>query len=326
MTTGVTDFIKIDEVRQEIDSTYPNPGTDVEGKLEVENNGYGHRLIGDAFEFLCELLLYRRCTEVVQPWRETWGDSKHQWTDDENPPITVYKFDGMRWEDYSNISNRSEWEEMNDDLPVWERRRSAIKWAEDEELSKLAEQYVQTGMNTDGVVRAALVNAGWKPSDAIHSWINREAFKDDVLEEMEGLFRLLRDSEWTEGDTVFTNPMFGNHKHILPGEGDLIVDDEVFVSRALGTGVFVGALRKVALEAGGTGLNAPLETYSRVRNQRHPGNGRGGRNRRDSPLGRTGAGRGGVRPRRRRARPPRERRDAPRRPRRGAPRRGKRRG
>jgi hypothetical protein len=131
----------------------------------------------------------------------------------------------MRWEDYDGISSRSEWEEMNDDLPVWERKRSAVKWTEDKELSKLAEQYVQTGMNTKRVVRAALVDAGWKPSDAVHSWIDREAFEEDVLEEMEELFRLLRDCEWTEGSTVFTSPAFGNHRHILPGEGDFIVDD-----------------------------------------------------------------------------------------------------
>ena len=74
MGTGATDFIKIDEVRREIDSTYPSPGQDVESDLKVENNGYGHRLIGSAFEFLCDLLLYRRCTEVIHPWRRTWGD------------------------------------------------------------------------------------------------------------------------------------------------------------------------------------------------------------------------------------------------------------
>ena len=225
MTTGVTDFINIDEIRSEIDSTYPNPGIDIEGKLEIENNGYGHRLIGSAFEFLCELLLYRRCTEVIQPWRKDWGDSKRRWIDSENPPITVYKFDGMRWEDYDGISSRSEWEELNGDLPVWERRRSAIKWTVDERLSKIAEQYIQTGMNTEELVRAALVDSGWKPNDTVHSWIDRAAFEEGVLEEMEGLFRLLRDCDWTEGGTVFTNPTFGNHRHILPGEGDFIVDD-----------------------------------------------------------------------------------------------------
>lgn len=44
MTTGVTDFVKIGEVRQEIDSTYPNPGEDATGELAVPNNGYSVRV------------------------------------------------------------------------------------------------------------------------------------------------------------------------------------------------------------------------------------------------------------------------------------------
>jgi hypothetical protein len=225
MTTGVTDFIKIDEVRQETDSAYPNPGHDAENELQFENNGYGHKLVGNAFEFLCTLLLYRRCNTIIKPSRQTFGDGTLQWTDGEIPPIFVEKFDGMRWVDYEDISSREKWDEMNEDLPVWERRQSAIKWTEDEDLSKLAKQYVQTGMNTEGVVRAALINAGWKPSETVHSWINRDAFEADVLEEMEALFRLLRDHEWTDATTVFERPTFGNHRHILPGEGDFIVDD-----------------------------------------------------------------------------------------------------
>lgn len=225
MTTGVTDFIKIDEIRQEIDSTYPNPRYDAEGALEVENNGYGHRLIGDAFEFLCKVLLYRRCSEVIIPWRRTFGDFQRRFPAGETPPVGVQKFDGWKWEDdHVGVSNREEWEEMMDDQPEWDRR-SPVKWTEDEELTKLAEQYTETGMNTEGVVKAALVNAGWKPTDTVHSWINREAFEEDVLEEMEGLFRLLRENGWPDGETVFERPTFGGHRHILSGEGDFIVDD-----------------------------------------------------------------------------------------------------
>jgi hypothetical protein len=224
MGTGLTDFISIDEVRQEIDSTYPNPGRDAAEELKVKNNGYGHRLIGNAFEFLCELLLYRRCEEIVQPWRPRWWEQR-RWTNGECPPILVQRFDGMRWEEYQDISSREEWEEMNDDLPVWERRKSAVKWKEDEELSKVAEQYVQTGMNTEAVVKAALVDAGWKPDEAVHSWVDREAFEEDVLSEMNALFDILRAQDWVDGNTVFHQPKFGNHQHILAGEGDIIVDD-----------------------------------------------------------------------------------------------------
>lgn len=234
MTTGVTEFIQIDEVRHEIDSTYPNPGDDAESDLKVPNNGYSHQLIGDSFELLCKLWLYRGCEEVIQPnGHINRGSSKpvedktqYRWGPDEIPPVSVTVFDGMKWEDdFRAVSNRKEWEEMNENLRDWERRRSPVRWAKDEELSKLATQFVETGMNTEGVVKAALLNAGWKPDDAVHSWINREAFEDDLLDEMEKLFELLREQGWTDGDVVLENPTFGGHRYILPGEGDFIVDD-----------------------------------------------------------------------------------------------------
>jgi len=40
---------------------------------------------------------------------------------------------------------------------------------------------------------------------------------------------------------VFTNPMFGNHKHILPGEGDLIVDDLLVDIKTTENGAFTNA-------------------------------------------------------------------------------------
>jgi hypothetical protein len=225
MVTGVTNFLKIDEVRQEIDSAFPNPGEDAEGELVVENNGYGHRLIGNAFEFLCRLLLYRRCTEVIRPQSRTVLDFEREWSDGETPTVLVQRYDGMQWEDHENVSTREEWEEMNQNRPVWDRKQSAVKWTTDEALSKLAEQYIQTGMRTDAVVRAALINAGWRPSEKVSSWIDRKAFEEDVLEEMSDLFRLLRDQNWTTGETVMEKPKFGDYRYILPGEGDFIVDD-----------------------------------------------------------------------------------------------------
>lgn len=219
MTTGVTKFIKIGEVRQEIDSTYPNPGQDVEDELVVANNGYSHRLVGHAFEFLCRALLYRRCSDPIPP------EHIRRWTKEDEPPIRVERFDGMKWEEHPDISSQKEWEEVQDDLPVWERQRSSVKWTEDEELTKIVHQYIQTGMNTDGVVRAALVDAGWKPNDSVRSWVNREAFEADLLTEMEELFELLRGSEWTDGQTMIDQPDFDNHRYVLPGEGDFIIDD-----------------------------------------------------------------------------------------------------
>jgi hypothetical protein len=223
MTTGVTDFIKIGEVRQEIDSAYPNPGEDAEGGLEVANSGYGHQLVGHAFEYLCRLLLYRRCNEVV-----TRGYRGHErWSDGEIPPIYVRKFDGMKWERNPEVSNQEEWKELQEELPVWERQQSSVTWSTDEELAQLVEQYVQTGMNTEGVVKAALINAGWKPDESVHSWINRKAFEKDILDEMEALFRLLREGDWTDGNSVIVEPEFGGHQYILSGVGDFIVDDSL---------------------------------------------------------------------------------------------------
>ena len=131
----------------------------------------------------------------------------------------------MNWEDHPDISSREEWEEQQADLPVWERQRSAVTWAEDEPLSKLAEQYVETGMNTERLVRAAVINSGWKPDESVHSWVDRDAFEKDILEEMDEMFRLLRETEWTRGDKVIEEPDFGGHRYVLPGEGDFIVDD-----------------------------------------------------------------------------------------------------
>jgi hypothetical protein len=131
----------------------------------------------------------------------------------------------MKWEEYDGgPSNRQEWEAMNADRPAWEQQ-SPIQWAEDEELSKVANQYVQTGMNTERVVRAALLDAGWQPPDAVQSWINRDAFEADLLQEMEAMFDLLRSQAWGKGEEMFENPLFGHYRHILPGEGDFIVDD-----------------------------------------------------------------------------------------------------
>jgi len=233
MATGVTDFIKIDEVRLEIDSTYPNPGSDVEDKIDVSNNGYSHKLIGNSFEFLCKVWLYRQCNEVICPnfhsSREILDDDDEGWVRGGRyrkiPEVFVSVVDGMKWEDSENgPSNQKEWEEMNDDRPEWDQQ-NPVQWTEDEDLSKVANQYIKTGMNTKQVVRAALLNAGWNPDGDIKSWLNRDAIEDNILDEMIDLFGLLCEQSWGNGDIMFENPRFGYYRHILPGEGDFIVDD-----------------------------------------------------------------------------------------------------
>jgi hypothetical protein len=233
MAIGVTDFIQIDEVRHEIDSTYPNPGTDATSNLSVPNNGYSHKLIGQTVEFLCKVWLYRNSDEVIRPAidssRELADDEGESWSRSGRyqkiPEIAVTVFDGKKWEDRATgPSNQTEWDAMNEDRPGWDQR-SPVQWTEHEGLSKIVNQFVQTGMNTDGVAKAALLNAGWQPPDAIQSWINREAIENELLREIEDLFSLLRTQGWGTGEVVFEKPRFGNYRHILPGEGDFIVDD-----------------------------------------------------------------------------------------------------
>ena len=233
MATGVTDFIKIDEVRQEIDSVYPNPGSDVKGDLVVANNGYSHKLVGSAFEFLCKVWLYRKCNEAICPGRhKSWelnDNDDGKWIrfakESRIPEISVTIFEGMKWEEYEEgPSNEKEWEEMNEQRPDWDYR-SPVQWAYDEDLSKIVNQFVETGMNAEGVVKAALLDAGWKSEEDLQSWINRGAFEEDLLTEMENLFELLREQDWADGDRLFDNPGFGKHRYILAGEGDLLIDD-----------------------------------------------------------------------------------------------------
>jgi len=249
MSKPVTEFIKIDEVRNKIDSTYPNPGTDVEAEISVANNGYSHKLIGTTFEFLCALWLYRQCEDVIIPSlhasRGITDTEEDEWVRGARyqkiPDVVVSVYDGMKWENREGgPSNRKEWEEMNADRPGW-KQRSPVEWTEDEDLSKVANQFVETGLNTERVVRAALLNAGWKPDESVQSWINRELFEDDLLEEMEALFSLLRSQSWTEGDVLFEKPSFGNYRHILPGEGDFLVDNVLIDIKTTQNGSFTNS-------------------------------------------------------------------------------------
>ena len=194
MGIGATDFIKIDEVRKEIDTTYPNHGDDVDGELQVANHGYSHRLIGGAFEFLYRLWVHHQCNVVIEPWRRG-GLWPKRYEEGETPEILLAA-DGVD----------------EDEL---------------QQLSRQAEQFIESGLNTDRAVNAALLAAGWQQivEDQEHPGLHLDAFEDDLVTEMRELFDLLRSPEWPSGEVAYHSPNFGQHSHILEGEGDFIVDD-----------------------------------------------------------------------------------------------------
>ncbi|MFC4452095.1 hypothetical protein [Halorussus aquaticus] len=261
MVTGVTSFISFDDVRSEIDSSYPNPGQDVEADLQISNNGYSHRLVGNCVEFLCRVWLYRQCDSIIRPNHpaytdgseildraERWGrdtsDFQYQygWNSTENPPVRVSVFDGFVWEDENNrASNREEWEEQLENRADWRPRPSPLTWRYDEELRTVVEQFIETGMNTEGVVKAALLNAGWQPDEVVTSWVDRAAIEDELRDEMASLFQLLREQAWTDGEHLMENPRFGMHQHILPGEGDFIIDNLLVDIKTTEKGTFTPA-------------------------------------------------------------------------------------
>ncbi|WP_276302557.1 hypothetical protein [Halorussus lipolyticus] len=221
MGIGATDFIKIDEVRKEIDSAYPNPGRDVDG-LEVEHSGYSHRLIGNAFEFVCRLWLTRQSEVTREPFR--W-DGLVTYEDGEPPRI------------YSGTERRifDKGEEPEESLLESERVQKVRKHRNRTIVSitpkslyrakKHAEQFVKTGMNADEVVNAALLYSGWDQEKEENSSIDLESFNDDLVTELQGLFNQLRSQEWTTGELTYLNPNFGQHWNILEGEADFIIDD-----------------------------------------------------------------------------------------------------
>jgi len=177
--------------------------------------------------------LYRNCEEVIRPSvhssRELEDNNGEKWIRGARyrkiPKITVTVFDGKKWEDHdAGPSSQNEWDAMTEDRPDWDQR-SSVQWAEHEALSKILNQFVQTGMNANGVVKAALLTTGWQPPDTIQTWINREAIENELLREIEELFSLLRVQEWGTGEVVFEKPRFGHFRHILLGEGDFIVND-----------------------------------------------------------------------------------------------------
>lgn len=162
--------------------------------MQVANHGYSHRLIGGAFEFLCRLWVHHQCTVVIEPWRRG-GLWLKRYGEGETPEILLAA-DGVE----------------EDEL---------------ERMSRQAEQFIETGLNTDRAMNAALLAAGWRQITEAqeHPGLHLDAFEDDLVTEMRELFDLLRSQAWPDGEVAYHSPNFGQHSHILEGEGDFIVDD-----------------------------------------------------------------------------------------------------
>lgn len=171
MGIGATDFIKIDEVRKEIDTTYPNPGDDATSELKVANHGYSHRLIGGAFEFLCRLWVHHQSNVVIEPWK--FRHQKRRFEEDETPDLLLHA------------------EGVDED--------------ELERMERQAEQFMKTGLNTDRAINAALLTAGWREVDKDQAGLHLDAFEDDLVSEMRELFDLLRSQAWPDGETAYSS-------------------------------------------------------------------------------------------------------------------------
>jgi hypothetical protein len=237
MATGVTEFIQRADVRERIDRVYPNPGTDPESELQVPNNGYSHTLIGNAIELLCQLYAYRNFTEIVHPHSpdDSIGEqaTQYRWTGDDAPQRTITVFDKWEWEvgttfgaedDNSGSAEfqmtREEWEKRHEDHP----NADPVVTTVDEDLSQIVNQYVETGLKTDEVIRAALLNAGWRPDMGVSTNVNREKFENDLIDEMRSLFEVVKNQDWISGEEIMVTPELGNFRRILPAAADFIAD------------------------------------------------------------------------------------------------------
>jgi hypothetical protein len=222
MATGVTEFIQRADVRERIDRVYPNPGTDPKSELQVPNNGYSHTLIGNAIELLCQLYAYRNFDEIVHPGstEESIGEqgTQYRWTDGDAPERTITVFDKWEWEEFH--TTREEWEKRHEDHP----NANPVITKVDDDLSQVANQYVETGMKTDEVIQAALLNAGWRPDMGVSTNVNREKFENDLIAEMRSLFEVVKNQDWLSGEEIMVTPELGNFRRILPATADFIAD------------------------------------------------------------------------------------------------------
>lgn len=207
MGIGVTEFISRQEVRDRINRDFPNPGSDVEGKLGVSHVSYEHSLLGQAFDYLIRIWLEAKCETVKDPY-ESHGFGGN-WTDSIGYSPSRYA-DGYDQNDREDFSD----DELDAKIEALDR------------AEKKHDQFVKTGVNANDAIDASLVFSGLDQNVGLDDGtIQANSFEDDVLAELQDLFNLLREQDDLIGDTVILSPLFGERSFILEGRADFIVDD-----------------------------------------------------------------------------------------------------
>lgn len=218
MGLGVTDFIALNDVRREIDTAYPNPGQNVKMEPAVGHQSYSHRLVGNAFDYLCRFWLRHQCDEIITPRQSSQRKSYTGW----HFPETISYEPGEKPDDLDLDSERVT--NVDDSGP---RTVVSLTPKPIHRANKQIEQFIQTGMNAEQAVDAALVQAGWnmEQDDGDPTSIDKDAFSNDLVEEIQELFHQFRSQDWTAGNKTYLQPNFGRHSCILEGEADFIIDN-----------------------------------------------------------------------------------------------------
>lgn len=232
MGIGVSDFIQLDDVRSEIDRTYPNPGTDVCGEVEVEHHSHSHILVGDSFDRLCKCWLSHRCQTVIDP-QQTRTRLWHTGNLIPERETLIYE-NGDQPDEAILESERLVSKSSHRDRTIVRMVPEPLHNA-----GKQITQFIETGMDANSAVSAALLYSGWSPESSDGpSTLDMDSFNDELVEEVQGLFNHLRSQEWTTGDCVYLGPNFGRHSCILEGEADFIVDDMLIDVKTTADGRF----------------------------------------------------------------------------------------
>lgn len=232
MGIGVSDFIQLDDVRSEIDSIYSNPGVDVSSPLKVGHQSHSHKLVGKSFDLLCRFWLSHRVESVIEPHQSR---SRKGYTGNLLPDReTVVYEDGEEPEAEILESERVVNVRSHRGRTVVSMVPKPIHLAE-----KQVEQFVETGMNADNAVNAALLFSGWDQHNPDEpSNIDLDSFSEELVSELQDLFHHFREQDWTDGDCVYLGPNFGRHSCILEGEADFIVDDTLIDVKTTEDGTF----------------------------------------------------------------------------------------